>query len=179
MAEGPKLAQGTWEDAEALVGTVIATQEGADEVTAPDVRRKLEAIGWDCPLHTDPAVARAHGHPDVVAPASMARCFAMPAYWRPGQERPGTTPVKVPIAATSVPGIGDTLIATRIRMEYLAPVHPGDRLRSRSVLKSVTRKRTRVGDGASIVVETTYLNQRDESVTIETATLLRYQSQAA
>lgn len=179
MTERSNLAHGTWEEAEALIGTELMRTEGADEVTRPDIRRKLEAIGFDCPLHHDDAHAREHGYRDVVAPVSMTRVFSFPAYWSPGQPRIDTQPQIPPIAGARVPGEGDTLIATQVRMEYGEPVHPGDRISSRAVLTSVTRKTTRVGPGAFLGIQTTYTNQRGEVVATETVTLLRYQQQAA
>lgn len=174
MSGAANLAQGTWEDAEALVGSTIAVLDGADAVTAADIRRKLEVIGFECPLHQDADAARALGHPDVVSPASMVRVWAMPAYWRPGQPRIRTELMTTPLPAASIPGEGDTMIATKVRMEYLAPVHPGDRVSAEAVLASVTRKTTRVGAGAFLVVQTTYRNQHGEVVTVETVTLFRY-----
>jgi len=171
------LAQGTWDDAEALVGETIAVLEGDDPVSAADIRRKLEVIGFDCPLHTDAETARRHGHEDVISPVSMVRVWAMPSYWRPGEPRIGTELMSTPIPATAVPGEGNTMIATGVRMEHFRPLLPGDRVTATAVLKSVTRKTTRLGPGAFLVVETTYRNQRDEVVAIETVTLLRYRQQ--
>jgi acyl dehydratase len=174
MSEVSNLAHGTWEQAEGLIGTTIAELPSADPVSAADIRRKLEVIGLDCALHVDEELARAHGYDTIVSPVSMARVWAMPAYWSPGQPRIGTDVMSTPIPATEVPGVGDTMIATGVRMEYLAPMYPGDRISGAAVLRKVTRKETRVGPGAFIVVETTYTNQRDEVVAIETVTLLRY-----
>lgn len=179
MSTASTLAPGTWEQAEGLIGETIATLEGADPVSLADIRRKLEVIGLDCPLHYDEAVARAHGYRTVVAPVSMARVGCMPAYWRPGEPRVGDEPMTTPIPATSVPGEGSTMIATKVRMEYVAPVHPGDRISSTAVLRSVTRKTTRVGTGAFIVVESTYRNQHGETVAVESATLFRYDGKEA
>ncbi len=171
------LAAGTWADAEAMVGRTIATLEGADPVSIGDIRRKLEVLGFDSPLHTDEACARAHGFRTVVSPCSMTRVWAMPPYWEPGQPRLGAEQLSTPIPATMVPGEGDTMIATQVRVDYLAPAYPGDRIVARAVLKSVVTKTTRVGPGAFLVVETTYTNQADEVIAIETATLLRYAQQ--
>jgi acyl dehydratase len=179
MAGVSNLAHGTWEEAEAMIGSTIATMSGADAVSVADIRRKLEVIGWDCRLHYDEESARRHGYETVVSPVSMARVWAMPAYWRPGQHTLGVDPMSTPIPATDIPGIGDTLIATSVRMEYMAPVYPGDLISATAVLRSVDRKRTRVGPGAFLVVDTTYANQREETVAIETATLLRFQQVVA
>jgi acyl dehydratase len=147
-------------------------------VTAADIRRKLEVIGFDCPLHYDARSAREQGYQDIVAPVSMIRVWAMPAYWRPGQRRIGTETMTTPLPAADVPGQGDTLIATKVRVEHFAPTHPGDRIMAEAILRSVTRKTTRLGPGAFIVVETRYRNQRGEVVAIETVTFLRF-AQAA
>ena len=178
MARVSNLAPGTWAQAEAMVGSTIATLTGADAVCEGDIRRKLEVIGWDCPLHYNEAAAREHGYESIVSPVSMARVWAMPAYWRPGEPMLGDEPMSTPIPATDVPGEGDTMIATGVRTEHLQPIYPGDRISAAAVLRSVTPKQTRVGPGAFLVVETTYTNQRDEKVAVETVTLLRFEQQA-
>jgi acyl dehydratase len=174
MSSVSNLASGTWEEAEAMVGRTIATLRGADAVSVGDIRRKLEVMGFDCPLHYDEGCARTHGYETIVSPVSMTRVWAMPAYWSPGEPALGAEPMSTPIPATDVPGEGDTLMATNARTEHLAPIYPGDRISCAAVLKSVTRKTTRVGNGAFLVVETTYSNQRDETVAIETVTLFRF-----
>ena len=174
MSGGASLRAGTWEQAEAMIGEVVATFQGADPVSEADIRRKLEVIGFDCPLHYDEAVARDHGYDTIVSPVSMTRVWAMPAYWRPGEERIGTASMTTPIPASSVPGEGDTMIATRVRWEHLAPLYPGDRVSLTAVLKSVTRKTTRIGTGAFFVIESTYRNQDELIVAVETVTLFRF-----
>jgi hypothetical protein len=178
MAPVVNLKHGTWDEARALIGTTLAVTEGVDAVSAGDIRRKLEVIGFDCPLHTDESCAREYGYETVVSPVSMTRVWAMPAYWRPGRPRIGDEQMSTPIAGSEVPGVGDTLIATNARTEHLAPIYPRDRITATAVLRSVSEKRTSLGPGAFITIETTYSNQRDETVTIETVTLLRYQQQS-
>ena len=56
-----------------------------DEVTRSDIRRKLEVYCFDCPLHYDESVARAHGYRTIIAPAALTPLWAMPAYWSPGE----------------------------------------------------------------------------------------------
>lgn len=174
---GRTLAEGTWDDARTLIGETIAAFEGADAVNTADIRRKLEVIGLDCALHYDEAFARRHGYETIVSPVSMARVWAMPPYWQPGEGRPGPEPLTAPIAAASVPGEGDTMIAVSARTEHLKPLYPGDRVSATAVLESITEKTTRVGKGAFIVVATTYRNQHDEAVAVETTTLFRYESE--
>lgn len=179
MAAVSNLVHGTWEEAEALIGTTLSELRGVDPVSAGGIRRKLEVIGFDCPLHYDEDCARELGYETFTSPVSMARVWAMPAYWTPGQPRIGAEAMTTPIPATGIPGEGETLIAAGVRVEYHEPMYPGDRISARAVLRSVTRKTTRLGPGAFIVVETTYTNQRGETVAVETVTLLRYQQQLA
>ena len=174
MAERSNLAYGSWEQVEALVGQEIMRLEGPDVVSLADIRRKLEVVGFDCPLHHDEARAREHGYRTCVSPVSMTRVFSLPAYWRPGSPPIGTRPQIPALAGTLVPGEGDTLIATGVRMDYHEPIYPGDRISAVAVLTSVQRKTTRVGAGAFFVVQTTHAKQSGELVAVETVTFFRY-----
>ena len=135
-------------------------------------------IGFDCPLHYDASCAQAHGYDTIVSPVSMLRVWAMPAYWRPGEPRVSSEIMTTPLAAATVPGEGDTLIATKLRVEHVNPIYPGDRLSAAATLTNVTRKATRLGPGAFFIVETTYSNQRNEVVAVETVTFFRYTQQS-
>lgn len=171
MAE---LVQGTWEDAQAMVGQVIAQVRGPDPVAAMDFRRQLEIMAFDCPLHTDEATAQAHGYRTVPSPVSMTRTWSLPSYWSPGEPRPGDVPMALMTAIARVPGVGDTILGTHVRSEHHEPLYPGDRVTATAILQSVTPKRTRVGDGAFLVIQTTFTNQHDVVLTVETATLFRF-----
>jgi acyl dehydratase len=171
---GASLRRGTWEEAEAMVGQVIGHVSGADPVTAADIRRKLEVIGLDAPIHTDAEAAKVAGYRTIVAPISMLRTWVFPAYWVPGRPLDESGQLYPPSALTNVPAPVDRVFATESSADYLAPVHPGDRISATAVLKSVTRKRTRVGDGAFVVIETTYRNQDDVIVAVESLTTFRF-----
>jgi acyl dehydratase len=170
------LQPGTWEEAEQWVGRELARYRGADEVTVADIRRRLEVLAWDCPLHYDEAVARRHGYRTVVAPATMLMTWAMPAYWEPGDPRPELDdPALVPsYPFTRIPAPGECIFATSSETEYFEPVYPGDRVTATSVLRDITRKRLSVGDGAFFLIETTYAKQTGEVVGVERLTVFRY-----
>lgn len=176
MAEW-KMEPGTWEDAEAAVGRHLATTVGADEVTLAAIRAKLEVCGFDCPIHYDEEVAQQLGYRTVVAPASMLLTWATEPYWSPGDPapKPGDPCMTAPFAATSVPAPCHAITAIRCETEYLEPVYPGDRITSNVKLASVVRKRTRIGDGAFMVLETTYTKQSGEVVGLEHMTVFRYE----
>ena len=150
--------------------------EGVDEVTRSDIRRKLEVYCFYCPLHYDEAVAKVHGYRTIIAPASMAMLWAMPAYWSPGeptiyapglQEKNGTVRVKIPTPFTK--GFNSTS-----EVEYFEPLYPGDRLRGSSKLSELTPKRTRLGDGVFMTTETRLTKLTGELVAIQRGTAYRY-----
>lgn len=170
------LRPGTWEEAEGWVGRELGRYVGADDVTRGDIRRRLEVLAWDCPLHYDEAVARKYGYRTVVAPATMLMTWAMPPYWEPGDPRPQLDdPALVPsYPFCQIPAPGRFIFATDSETEYLEPVYPGDRITATSVLRDITRKRLSVGDGAFFLIETTYAKQTGEVVGVERLTVFRY-----
>jgi acyl dehydratase len=174
MSESSNLAQGTWADAEAMVGKVLAQIEGVDPVSLADIRRKLEVVGLDCPLHADEKVAQANGYRTVPAPVSMLRGAVTPAYWRGGEELATDRALFPPIPVAMVPAPGNRLFATGTKTFYLEPMYPGDVISGTAVLTSMTRKSISVGDGAFMVVETTYTNQRGDVVARDVLTVFRF-----
>ena len=157
---GLGMANGTWEDAEQLVGTVIAEHIGADAVNTPMIRHYLEAFEWDGPGLEG-------------APASMYITFGMPAYWQPGDS---TLPENTlaPLAFRLVPCPGSAMIGTEVSVRFHAPIQVGDILRSTWMLTKLVRKRLKIGDGAFLDFEVRYVNQRDELVALESTTVFRY-----
>jgi acyl dehydratase len=168
-----EMAQGTWEDAERLIGSVIAEITGADEVNDPMIRHQLEALEWDRPVSTDDEAARAAGYPGRTAPVSMYMTFGMASYWAPG-ESPMAANVLAPLAFGRVPGPAAAMLATGTDVEFGVPMRPGDRLTSTWRLVGVTRKRLKIGDGAFLDFEITYRNQRGETVAVERTSTFRY-----
>jgi acyl dehydratase len=169
-------ASAEWDRAKALVGTEIGHFAGADAVSMSDIRRRLEVLAWDCPLHYDEATAQAHGYRTVVAPASMYMTFAMPRYWEPGMPRPDAQHRYLPDLpmVTNLPGEGDGLFDTDFEVHYHEPMYPGDRISGASRILSVTPKRLSVGAGAFIVVESAFTNQHGGLVAVDRVTLFRY-----
>lgn len=150
--------------------------EGVDEVTRNDIRRKLEVYCFYCPLHYDEEAARAHGYRTIIAPATMAQLWAMPAYWSPGeptiyapglQEKNGTVRFTVPTPFSK--GFNSAS-----EVEYYEPLYPGDRLRGTTKLSDITPKRTRLGDGVFMTSETRLTKLTGELVYIQRGTAYRY-----
>ncbi len=169
-----QMTAGTWEDAEALVGTVIAELAGADPVNDVMVRHHLEAFEWDAPHFQDDAAARRAGLPGRIAPCSMYMTFGMPAYWRSGDAalQPGAV---APFAFGSVPAPGTAMMATGTSVDFGVPMRPGDRLSAQWRLAALTRKTLKVGDGAFLDFEVTYRNQDGDVVAVERTSVFRYE----
>lgn len=172
------LARGSWAEAEALVGTVIAEQVGADPVNAPMVRQYLESLEWDSPVWNDEAAARDAGHPGPVAPFAMYMTFGMPAYWAPG-DPPLPDHSVAPFPFGRVPAPGSTMLATSTDVEFHEPMRVGDRLHTTWRLTAVTRKRLQLGDGAFLDFEATHRNQDGRIVAVERTSVFRYDPDGA
>ena len=152
------------------------TDEGIEEVTLNDIRRKLEVYCFDCPLHYDEAVAQAHGYRTIVAPVAMTSLWAVTPYWRPGEpppfapglrERNGTRRDDTPVPFSR--GFN-----AASEWETYEPLYPGDRLRVTTKLAKIEPKTTRVGTGAFITNESRVTKQTGELVMISRGTAYRY-----
>jgi acyl dehydratase len=154
----------------------------ADVIEASAVRRYLEPLEFDCPLHWDRAVARAQGHPDILVPTSAIPTFAMAPMWQPGEKLFDTADRNAAPAKTPISGVRTDLeppttgfFATNYDVEYLQPVYVGDRLLRRGAkLVACLPKETKVGRGAFLTWESEIVNQRFEVVARLQTTYLRY-----
>ena len=178
--------QQAWDITAAAIGTDYGAEpeEAVEAVEAATIRRFCEPLEFDCPLHHDPSVARAHGYRDLLAPWSgISQTFSRRGHWRPGMSTryPAADPDAV-ILDTELgvdpepPGPPYTAtFATDIEIEYHAPVSVGDRLtRSGRRLVAVVPRETRVGRGAFLTFESRLHNQRGELVTVQRNGSLRY-----
>jgi acyl dehydratase len=155
--------------------------DGVDGISVADIRRKLEVYCFDCPLHLDDEVARAHGYRGIVAPVTMTHFAAMPPYWSPGEPspwRPGLRE-KEGGARFEITGPYPRGVNVASAWTYVTPTYPGDHLRAGWRLREVTPKRTKLGEGAFLVFETTFSNGRGDIVAVHENTSFRYVEAAA
>jgi len=171
-----KLAMGTWEEAEAFVGKKIGSKIGVDKVEEGTIRRRLEPIEFDCPLHYDDEVARKAGYKDIIAPSTMVLTYETPAYWKPGDPhtKPDDPLKAIAISLANVPAPGTRTFASDVEIEFFAPMYVGDRISCEDKLLELIHKELRVGKGAFMVQESTYKNQRGELVAIMRMSMFRY-----
>ena len=149
---------------------------GADQVTLSDIRRKLEVYCFDCPLHSDEDVARAHGYRAVVAPATMTPLWAMQPYWSPGEPSPYAPGVRERngTGRTDIPNPYPKGLNASSEREFFDPVYPGDRLRGAWKLSDIQEKTTSLGQGAFMTTETTIHKLTGELAAIHRTTAFRY-----
>lgn len=168
--------QDEWEPLVAAVGREFGDSTvafGADPVELGSIRRFVEPLEIDSPLHYDAAVARCHGYADVIAPYTSIMSFSVPAMWNPGEPTlyvdpdPDAQPVRSPINNQDMPlGPKTTgFFATDIAMEFVRPVVVGERVGRRGRrLVACTPKETSMGRGAFLTWESELVTDSGEIV---------------
>jgi acyl dehydratase len=128
------------------------------------------------PLFWDPEVAEElTGGP--IAPPSMLSVWFRPHHWQPGATE-NLVPLQVHFDLKEAFGLPEAVM-TDNTITFGAPVRPGDRIRSRQVLRSVSGpKTTKLGTGRFWVIDVEYLNQRDQVVGVETYTGFGYKRES-
>lgn len=145
---------------------------GADAVEAGTVRRFIEPLEFDCPLHYDRAIARAHGHADIIAPCTSLTTFTIPPIWVPGKtvfDSPGRDAQPVSISQRNqLPPEAPpytSYFGTDVEIDFLRPVVVGERLGRRGqLLLRCQPKETKVGRGAFVTWETEIVTTDGEVV---------------
>lgn len=155
---------------------------GADVIDASAIRRYLEPLELDCPLHYDAQCAHAHGYDGIVVPCSAIMTFTVAPFWQPGTtiftsaER-NAKPATEATAGQRAPMEPATSghFATDIEIDYFAPAIVGDRLSRRgALLLACTPKETRVGRGAFLTWESEVVNQHGALVAKMRVGFFRY-----
>lgn len=147
---------------------------GADAVEQGAVRRFLEPLEFDCPLHYDKEIAKKYGYDNIIAPYSSLLSWTIPPLWSPGQQiftspEKNAQPEYSPLTK-EIPRLGPKTsgyFATDIDIDYLLPIHVGDRLcQVGNILLSCVPKETSVGRGAFVKWKSKIQNQHLETVAI-------------
>lgn len=149
------------------------TRTAADEIEKGQVRRYLEPIEFDCPLHYDEQVAKQHGYNGIIAPYSGLASWTSSAIWNPDDgviydsaERNASPKRRMSQQGIPYPAPPTNAgFATDVEYEYFAPFRVGDKLtvRGRKLLQCLP-KETSVGRGAFMITETEVVNQDGELI---------------
>lgn len=137
------------------------------DVTARDIRHFAQAIGEEDPIHFDEDYAKTTKYGGIVAPPLFCQVFTfedVPARQLPRDGSP--IELDIPIPAQRTVGGGSAY-------EIFRRVRAGDRITVKSMLRDVFAKEGRSGRLHFIVVETEFLNQKNELVARETATYIK------
>jgi acyl dehydratase len=137
------------------------------DVTARDIRHFAQAIGEEDPIHFDEDYARTTKYGVIVAPPLFCQMLTFEDV--PPQQLPRDgSPVEldIPIPAQRTVGGGSAY-------EIFQRVRVGDRITVKSMLRDVFTKEGRSGQLYFLVVETEFLNQKNELVARETATYIK------
>jgi hypothetical protein len=121
---------------------------------------------WD-----DEVAAEVAGGP--IAPPTMLQVWVRPHHWAPGP-RPAPQALQLHHDLKQKLDLPEG-VATDNELIFGAPVRPGDRIRSRQVLRSISEvKTTKLGTGRFWVIDVECLNQRGEWVGTDSMTLFGY-----
>jgi acyl dehydratase len=137
------------------------------DVTARDIRHFAQAIGEEDPVHFDEDYAKTTKYGASVAPPLFCQMFTfedVPAQQLPRDGSP--VELDIPIPAQRTVGGGSCY-------EIFPRVRAGDRITVKSMLLDVLAKEGRSGQLYFLVVETEFLNQKNELVARETATYIK------
>ena len=149
-----------------------------DPVSAPAIRTWCDAMGERHPVFRDPAVARAEGHQDVLAPPATLQMWTMPGL-EPG--RPATAgparagdldeEVRARLADLGYPGA----LAATTDQEFLSDIRVDDLLTAEDVYVDVSDlKQTSLGPGYFLAHRISYVTAGGRVVGRMTATVFHF-----
>jgi acyl dehydratase len=164
-------------DVAALIDQVQYEIQGEFPVEQGYIATSCSSVENGNPLYWDPAVAEAiTGGP--IAPPTMLSVWFRPHHWAPGRTEEAL-PLQVHFDLKERFDLPEAVM-TDNTIVFHDPVRPGDVLKTRQILRSVSGpKTTKLGTGRFWVIDVEYLNQRDELVGVETYTGFGYRRAAA
>jgi acyl dehydratase len=168
MSGGPDLPA----DLEALLGLSQYEEEAEFPVERGYIWTSCASVENGNPLFWDDEVAeQVTGGP--IAPPTMVSVWFRPHHWAPAR-RAERLPLQVHFDLKERLGLPEAVM-TENTIVFHEPVRPGDRLRTRQVLRSVSaEKATKLGTGRFWVIDVEYRNQGGELVAVESYTGFGY-----
>ena len=159
-------------DVEELIGVAQYEEPGEFPVERGYIWTSCSSVENGNPLFWDDGVAAEFtGGP--IAPPTMLSVWFRPHHWAPGRSEPAL-PLQVHFDLKARFDLPEAVM-TDNTITFYEPVRPGDVLRTRQVLRSVSEpKTTKLGTGRFWVIDVEYFNQRDELVGVESYTGFGY-----
>jgi uncharacterized protein len=159
-------------EVEKLIDQVQYEEAGEFPVERGYIYTSCSSVENGNPLFWDDAVAQ-EVTDGPIAPPTMISVWFRPHQWSPGRTEPGV-PLKSHFDLKEIFELPEAVM-TDNTIVFHEPVRPGDRLRTRQILRSVSEpKTTKLGTGRFWVIEVEYLNQHDELVGVESYTGFGY-----
>jgi len=156
----------------ARFGAVQYEQEGGFPVEQGYIWTTCSAVENANPLFWDDAVAEALTD-GAIAPPTMLSVWFRPHHWSAGDTEPAL-PLQAHFDLKNELDLPEAIISSNT-ITFHEPVRPGDRVRSRQILRSISGpKTTRLGLGRFWVIEVEYLNQDDALLGVESYTAFGY-----
>ena len=155
-----------------LTGVVQYEERGEFPVEQGYIWTSCASVENGNPLFWDDAVAdEITGGP--IAPPTMISVWFRPHQWSPGRTEPAV-PLQVHFDLKRIFELPEAVM-TDNTIVFHEPVRPGDRLRTRQILRSVSEpKTTKLGTGRFWVIEVEYHNQAGDLVGVESWTGFGY-----
>ncbi len=154
------------------IGQVRYEEESEVDVEAGAIATSCASVQNGNPLFWDDKVAQSVTG-GRIAPPSMLSAWFRPHSWAPGRAKP-RQPLQVHFDLKEKLDLPEAVM-TDNEMVFGEPVRPGDRLRTRQILRSVSSvKTTKLGKGRFWVIDVEYLNQRGDLVGRESYTGFGY-----
>ena len=108
----------------------------------------------------------------------MVSVWFRPHHWAPDRSTPGL-PLQIHFDLKEGLGLPEAVMSDNT-IVFHEPVRPGDRLRTRQILRSVSdEKTTKLGTGRFWVIDVEYHNQRGDLVAVESYTGFGYRRAGA
>jgi acyl dehydratase len=162
----------------ASIGEVQYEEQGEFPVERGYVWTSAASVENGNPLFWDDAVAAELTGGPIAMPTMLSVWFR-PHHWAPGRTEQAL-PLQVHFDLKETFGLPEAVM-TDNTIVFHEPVRPGDVLRTRQILRSVSEeKTTKLGTGRFWVIDVEYLNQDGELVGVESYTGFGYRrAQAA
>ena len=160
------------EEVAARIGKVQYEETGEFPVERGYIWTSCASVENGNPLFWDDDVAaEITGGP--VAPPTMLSVWFRPHHWAPGRTKQAL-PLQVHFDLKELFSLPEAIMSDNT-IVFHEPVRPGDVLRTRQILRSVSEpKTTKLGTGRFWVIDVEYLNQRGELVGVESYTGFGY-----
>ena len=178
MAISGKEREAFEEKLEAYVGLDIGIEDKTrNPINAAMIRQWCEAMGDENPVYLEPDQAEGSVHGGLVAPPAMLQAWILGGIaMASGEDDPADKQRELHrlFDAHGFTGV----VATNTEQEYLRYLKPGDELRARTVIESISeQKATGLGVGYFINTRTVFQDQSDEEVGSLTFRVLKFEAE--